>query len=121
MCATIANVRCTRQLGSPLMDDLTWDLYFCSLAGWTLHPGYKRPGTSSLTIMDCAQLADQMLLERRRRWPDGEQQQQQQQQPSDNGVQTNRTVPKLGATDDSKNECPTQPSRDGWQTSKPAA
>ncbi len=62
------------------MDDKTaWDVYFASLAGWTLHPGYKRPGTEKLSIIDCAEKADQMLLERKRRWPDGLQQSEQLQ------------------------------------------
>lgn len=41
-----------------------WDVYFASLAGWLLHPGYQRPGTAIPTIEDVAELADQMMEER---------------------------------------------------------
>ena len=38
----------------------TWDLYFASLCGWMLHPGYQREGAESPTLRQCAELADSM-------------------------------------------------------------
>ena len=38
-----------------------FDLFFCTLAGWTLHPGYQRPGTSLPTLDEIALLAEQMV------------------------------------------------------------
>lgn len=91
-----------------------WDLYFATLAGWTLHPGYKRAGTTQIDLMDCARLANQMM--EIRQWPDGEPQQQQQHQHGDNGVPTSQTERKPDETESFKSECLTRPSREGWQT-----
>ena len=38
-----------------------WDLYFASLVGWLLHPGYLRPGTSRPDLNELADLADEMV------------------------------------------------------------
>jgi len=53
-----------------------FDIYFATLAGWTLHPGYNRENTEKLTLTDCAIMAGQMI-EVKQAW----QQLQQQQSP----------------------------------------
>jgi len=53
-----------------------FDIYFATLAGWTLHPGYNRENTEKLTLIDCAIMAGQMI-EVKKAW----QQSQQQQSP----------------------------------------
>lgn len=54
-----------------------WDLYFATIAGWTLHPGYQREGSTNLTLDQAAAIADQMVkLREERQW-------QQPQQPSE--------------------------------------
>ncbi len=59
------------------MDEPTaWDLYFSGVVAFACHPGFQREGTEKPTIEQCANIADQMLAERRRRW-DGLQQPQQ--------------------------------------------
>lgn len=37
-----------------------WDIYFSGLVGWSLHPGYLRDGARSMTLDECADLADKM-------------------------------------------------------------
>ena len=37
-----------------------WDVYFASLCGWMLHPGYSKPGTPRPTLEQIAEMADQM-------------------------------------------------------------
>lgn len=44
-----------------------WDVYFATLVGMILHPGYQREGTQKLTIEDCAKLADQMYALREKK------------------------------------------------------
>lgn len=41
-----------------------WDLYFASLCGWMLHPGYCREGVEAPTVEECAELASKMVEER---------------------------------------------------------
>jgi hypothetical protein len=41
-----------------------WDVYFTGLVSMTVHPGFNKPDTPSLSIADCAKIADAMLLER---------------------------------------------------------
>lgn len=54
------------------MDNNTaWDIYFSTAVGWTLHPGYQREGSQILTIEDCAEIADEMLLIRKWRQKNG--------------------------------------------------
>lgn len=36
-------------------------MYFASLVGITLHPGYNREGTEEVTLKDCADMAAEML------------------------------------------------------------
>lgn len=40
-----------------------WSLFYMSVVGWTLHPGYQKPGSERLSMDDCARLADRMLAE----------------------------------------------------------
>lgn len=47
-----------------------WDVYFASLAGWLLHPGYLRDGAIPPTLEEIAFLADQMLQVRNSRVPE---------------------------------------------------
>lgn len=47
---------------------LAWDMYFHTLVGWSYHPGATRDGSARLSIFDAAKLADEMLVERRRRF-----------------------------------------------------
>lgn len=37
-----------------------WDIYYASLVGWLLHPGYQKPDTIKPTLEEIADLADQM-------------------------------------------------------------
>lgn len=39
----------------------TFDIYFASLAGWLLHPGYNRPDTPHLTLEEIAIMAEHMM------------------------------------------------------------
>jgi len=43
-------------------------LYFGTLVGWTLHPGYLKPGSERLTLEQCAILADAMVAETAKRY-----------------------------------------------------
>jgi len=42
------------------MDVEQWDIYFASLAGWLLHPGYLRPDAQPPTLEEIADICDQM-------------------------------------------------------------
>ena len=44
-----------------------WDIYFASLAGWMLHPGYQREDTTVPTIQQIADMCDAMMEERNAR------------------------------------------------------
>jgi len=45
-----------------LMDEqAVWDDFFCTLVGWTTHPGYYRENATKPTLEECADLADEML------------------------------------------------------------
>ena len=43
-----------------------WDLYFSTIVGWQLHPGYNRENAKKLTIKEAAELADHMIQERKK-------------------------------------------------------
>lgn len=38
-----------------------WDIYFASLCGWLLHPGYLRQDAVAPTLEYIANLADEMV------------------------------------------------------------
>ncbi len=38
-----------------------FDLYFATLAGWLLHPGYQRPGTPIPTMDSIVYMVEQMV------------------------------------------------------------
>ncbi len=45
------------------MDECSkFDLFFASIAGWILHPGYQREGTPRPTLEACADIAETMVL-----------------------------------------------------------
>lgn len=58
-----------------------WDVYFATVVGMSVHPGYQREGTDQFTLAQCANLADRMLEYRDERhimlkehlWPSGPQ------------------------------------------------
>ena len=39
----------------------TWDLYFATIVGMQLHPGYARENVKSRSLRECAELATDMM------------------------------------------------------------
>jgi hypothetical protein len=44
-----------------------WDIYFATVCGMNLHPGNNRDNAKKMTIEECAQYADRMIVERLKR------------------------------------------------------
>lgn len=53
-----------------MSDQEVWDDFFCTIVGWTMHPGYYRENATKPTIPECADMADEMMAERNRRKQD---------------------------------------------------
>lgn len=47
---------------------LAWDTYFCGVMTMNSHPGTTRDGAVRKTVAECAEVADQMLVERDKRF-----------------------------------------------------
>lgn len=47
---------------------IAWDTYFCGVVTMNRHPGMTRDGDKRLSIPECANVADQMLEERDKRF-----------------------------------------------------
>ncbi len=48
-------------------EQAVWDDFFCTLVGWTTHPGYYRENATKPTLEECADMATKMMEVRRER------------------------------------------------------
>ena len=51
------------------------DFYFASFVAWRLHPGWSREGAAPPTLEEMADLVDQVMEVREKRWPQSQEQQ----------------------------------------------
>lgn len=52
-----------------MTDDQVWLLAYIQILGWTLHPGYLKPGCTPPSTEQVALTADQVVAELRKRYP----------------------------------------------------
>lgn len=51
---------------------IAWDMYFASVNSMSFHPGATRDGAVPPSVRECAEIADQMLAERDKRFKEKE-------------------------------------------------